>query len=289
MIYGYDTSRRTTTKVVRLFCEGAGGQVRRLEQLDMDIQNSNVDDYFTSFGILRGTAQVYRKASNYLHIDHAYFLAGHKHTDESWYRVSKNGINMKDITKHYPEDRFNTYFKHHVNIKPWSLNTKGHILVLPPTQPTAWYTGDEDWLVNTLEWLKSVTDRKVIVRYKPPVTHVDEYGFPVGSLKFEKEFRELEPLIRQTTFEEDLEDAYCVVAYNSGAVVKATLEGVPVFSTENSPATPVAFNWKDIENHEELKREPNRQQYFNALSYHQFTLGEMRNGEAWRLIKKWIL
>ncbi len=289
MIYGYDTSRRTTTKVVRLFCEGAGGQVRRLEQLDMDIQNSNVDDYFTSFGILRGTAQVYRKASNYLHIDHAYFLAGHKHTDESWYRVSKNGINMKDITKHYPEDRFNTYFKHHVNIKPWSLNTKGHILVLPPTQPTAWYTGDEDWLDNTLEWLKSVTDRKVIVRYKPPVTHVDEYGFPVGSLKFEKEFRELEPLIRQTTFEEDLEDAYCVVAYNSGAVVKATLEGVPVFSTENSPATPVAFNWKDIENHEELKREPNRQQYFNALSYHQFTLGEMRNGEAWRLIKKWIL
>jgi len=289
MIYGYDTSRRTTTKVVRLFCEGAGGQVRRLEQLDMDIQNSNVDDYFTSFGILRGTAQVYRKASNYLHIDHAYFLAGHKHTDESWYRVSKNGINMKDITKHYPEDRFNTYFKHHVNIKPWSLNTKGHILVLPPTQPTAWYTGDEDWLDNTLEWLKSVTDRKVIVRYKPPVTHVDEHGFPVDNLKFEKEFRELEPLIRQTTFEEDLEDAYCVVAYNSGAVVKATLEGVPVFSTENSPATPVAFNWKDIENHEELKQEPNRQQYLNALSYHQFTLGEMRNGEAWRLIRKWVL
>lgn len=289
MIYGYDTSRRTTTKVVRLFCEGAGGQVRRLEQLDMDIQNSNVDDYFTSFGILRGTAQVYRKASNYLHIDHAYFLAGHKHTDESWYRVSKNGINMKDITKHYPEDRFNTYFKHHVNIKPWSLNTKGHILVLPPTQPTAWYTGDEDWLDNTLEWLKSVTDRKVIVRYKPPVTYVDEYGFPVDNLKFEKEFRELEPLIRQTTFEEDLEDAYCVVAYNSGAVVKATLEGVPVFSTENSPATPVAFNWKDIENHEELKQEPNRQQYFNALSYHQFMLGEMKNGEAWRLIRKWVL
>lgn len=289
MIYGYDTSRKTTTKVVRLFCDGAKGQVRRLDQLDTDIQNSNVDDYFTSFGILRGTANVYRKAPNYLHIDHAYFLAGHKHTDDSWYRVSKNSINMKGVTKHFPQDRFNTYFKQHVNIKPWSLNTKGHILVLPPTQPTAWYTGDDDWLDSTLEWLKNVTDKKVIVRYKPPVAHVDENGFPVGSLQFEKEFRKIEPLIRQTTFEEDLENAYCVIAYNSGAVVKATLEGIPVFSTEYAPASMVSFNWRDIENHEELKQEPDRQQYFNALSYHQFKLSEMRNGEAWQLIRKWVL
>lgn len=289
MIYGYDTSRKTTGKVVRLFCEGSNGQVRRLDQLDSDIENSSSDDYFTSFGILRGTAQVYRKAPNYLHIDHAYFLAGHTHTDDTWYRVSKNGINMKEITKHYPEDRFNTYFKQHVNIKPWRLNTNGHILVLPPTQPTAWFTGDEDWLDNTVEWLKRNTNRQVIVRHKPPVVYVDKYGFPVGSLVVQEKIREMEPLIRKTTFEEDLDNAYCVVAYNSGAVVKATLEGIPVFSTEYAPSKPVAFDWKDIENDNELKQEPNRQQYFNALSYHQFTLGEMRNGEAWRLIREWVL
>ncbi|SVC04753.1 uncharacterized protein METZ01_LOCUS257607, partial [marine metagenome] len=87
MIYGYDTSRKTTGKVVRLFCKGANGQVRRLNQLDSDIANSSDGDYFTSFGILRGTAEVYRRATNYLHIDHAYFLAGHTHTDDTWYRV----------------------------------------------------------------------------------------------------------------------------------------------------------------------------------------------------------
>jgi hypothetical protein len=288
MIYGYDTSRKTTNKVVKLFCEGANGQTRRLDQLDLDIQNSNVDDYFTSFGILRGTAEVYRKAPNYIHIDHAYFLAGHKKTDDSWYRVTKNGINMKDITKHYPEDRFNTYFKQHVNIKPWSLNTKGHILVLPPTQPTAWYTGDEDWLDNTLKWLKDNTDRKVIVRHKPPVIHCDNQGFPIDHIKFQEKFNEMKHLVRPTTLDEDLDNAYCVVAYNSGAVVKATLEGVPVFSTEYASSKSVAFDWNDIENHNELKQEPNRQQYCNALSYHQYTLSEMKNGKAWQLIREWV-
>ena len=62
-----------------------------------------------------------------------------------------------------------------------------------------------------------------------------------------------------------------------------------MFSTEYAPASMVSFNWRDIENHGELKQEPDRQQYFNALSYHQFKLGEMRNGEAWRLIRKWVL
>ena len=88
---------------------------------------------------------------------------------------------------------------------------------------------------------------------------------------------------------EDLEDAYCVVAYNSGAVVNATLEGVPVISTEYAPSTAVSFNLNDIGDRDKLLIEPNRQQYFNALSYHQFTVGEMRNGTAWKLIKEWIL
>ena len=289
MIYGYNTGRGTTTKVVRLFCQGANGQVRRLDQLDLDIANSSDNDYFTSFGILRGTAQVYRKAPNYLHIDHAYFLAGHKHTDDSWYRVSKNGINMKELKDIYPQDRFDSYISQHVDIKPWRLNTSGHILVLPPTQPTAWYTGDENWLDETLTQIACLTDRKVVVRHKPPVLHVDDYGFPIAHIGFEQKYKEIEPLIRKTTMHEDLEDAYCVVAYNSGAVVNATLEGVPVISTEYAPSTAVSFNLNDIGDRDKLLIEPNRQQYFNALSYHQFTVGEMRNGTAWKLIKEWIL
>jgi hypothetical protein len=292
MLYGYSTRRKTTTKVVRVFTTGSGGEFKDISVLEQEGIPSNTT-YLTSFGILRGTAEVYKKAIanniNYLHIDHAYFLAGHHKHKDPWYRVSKNGINLKQLNKVFPQDRFDHYFKSSVNIKPWRVKSTGHILVLPPTQPTAWYLGADNWLNDTVNWLQTHTDRQVIVRYKPPVTFCDSFGFPLQHELIEQKKNEMKPLVRQTSFEEDIQDAYCVIAYNSGAVVKAISEGVPVFSTDQAPSWPISFDLSDINNTKRLSQEPDRQRWFNALAYHQFHLSEMENGTAWNLIQEWVL
>ena len=288
MLYGYSTRRKGTTKIVERFCRGSNAVFNPIEDFEQNGIMPNAT-YVTTFGFLRGTANLFetaiRNGVNYLHIDHAYFLAGHRGWD-SWYRVSKNDMNMNKITKRYPADRFMSKIYPNVTLKNWRTNPQGHILVLPPTQPTAWYTKNEDWLDKTLNWLKHNTTRPVVVRHKPPVTWCDNKGFPLPPTVVQDKINELRPLLRQTTLEQDLQDAYCVIAFNSGAVVKATLEGIPVFCTPYCAAQPIAFKFPDIESPRMLSIEPDRQGWFNALAYHQFSMEEMKNGTAWNLIRE---
>ena len=288
MLFGYSTRRKGTANIVMDFCKGSNAVYNPIEDFEHNGIHPNAK-YVTSFGFMRGTANLFEEASrqgkNYLHIDHAYFLAGHRGKD-SWYRIIRNGMNMNKVTKRFPADRFMKVFYPHVQIKHWRTNPQGHILVLPPTQPSAWYTKNETWLNDTVHWLKHNTTRPVVIRHKPPVTVVDNKGFPLSDDIKKQELDKLKPFIRSTTLEEDLQNAYCVVAFNSGAVVKATLEGVPVFCTNYCPAHPISFKFADINNTRMLSIEPDRQGWFNALAYHQFSRHEMRNGTAWNLIRE---
>lgn len=288
MLFGYSTRRKGTSNIVMDFCKGSNAVYNPIE----DFEHNGLPPtakYVVSFGFLRGTANLFQDAArhgkNYLHIDHAYFLAGHNGSD-SWYRVTRNGMNMNKVVKRFPADRFMKLFYPHVQIKPWRSNPQGHILVLPPTQPSAWYTQNEGWLDETVKWLKLNTTRPVVVRHKPPVTWCDNKGFPLPPTEIQEKLNQLRPLIRNTTLDEDLANAYCVVAFNSGAVVKATLEGIPVFCTPYCPAQPISFKFADIDNTRMLKIEPDRQGWFNALAYHQFSRQEFKNGTAWNLIRE---
>ena len=64
------------------------------------------------------------------------------------------------------------------------------------------------------------------------------------------------------------------------------IEGVPVFCTNYCPAHPISFKFADINNTRMLSIEPDRQGWFNALAYHQFSRHEMRNGTAWNIIRE---
>lgn len=282
MLYGYGTRRRSTERIVRAFVKGSKGTYKELS----DFHHEGVlpdTDYVTSFGFLRGTSRVFVKArqegKDYLHIDHAYFLGGHNTAPDPWYRISKNSMNMNTLTKKWPKDRFNFYFAQHTTIKPWNVDQHGYILVLPPTQPTAWYTESQNWLDKTVKQIRLHTDREIIVRHKPPVAFVDNNGYPIAH-------HNQDINVRTTSLEEDIESCYCVVAFNSGAVVDATAHGKPVFCTEHASSYPISFKLDNIENKVMLLKEPDRINWFSALAYNQFRLSEMRDGTAWNLMKE---
>lgn len=78
---------------------------------------------------------------------------------------------------------------------------------------------------------------------------------------------------------EKFKSAYMVVTYNSIAAVEAVLRGTPVMTTGQSAAQ--MFSSKDIESPMIAE---DREQWAWSLAYGQFTLDELRDGTAWRIL-----
>ena len=77
-----------------------------------------------------------------------------------------------------------------------------------------------------------------------------------------------------------LPDCRAVVAHSSVAAVEAAYAGVPVYGPRHSPAFHVG--------QEDLSGPPlypNRDNWLKTLSYSQFSLGEIRSGFAWAVLR----
>lgn len=82
---------------------------------------------------------------------------------------------------------------------------------------------------------------------------------------------------------EDLYDCWALVTHSSNAAVDAVIAGVPVFVDSGSAAAPVGnVDLMQIE----CPATPDRTRWLQSLSCQHFTLDEMRDGTAWRLLSK---
>ena len=171
-----------------------------------------------------------------------------------------------------PSDRYEKYFKQ--DLKPW--NTKGtKILVLPPTNAIANFFNAQDWLDKTINTLKQNTDRQIDVREKPynPTVAIDHVG---ATVKIDK------PTKNQGNI--NWEDYYAMVTYNSNTMVASLTNGVPVLcDADNSAAAPISeTDFTKIEN----PKYGDRVALFSSLAYNNWTLQEMRDGTAWRMLNE---
>ena len=80
--------------------------------------------------------------------------------------------------------------------------------------------------------------------------------------------------------QDDFSNAHCVVTYNSNTAVEALLEGIPVFAHDQGSMCWQVANKSLIS--VDVPNRPDRNSWLNDLAYAQWTLQEMRNGEAWR-------
>ena len=78
-------------------------------------------------------------------------------------------------------------------------------------------------------------------------------------------------------------DAWCVVTHVSAAALDALRLGIPVVTTGECAATPLATPIAEIDN----PRMPDgRESLFSTLAYGQFTQEEMRSGLAWNVVSE---
>ena len=207
-----------------------------------------------TYGVLRGTYEVIKKVKNFYYMDHGYF----NQSERAFTNNRTNIINLNGYFRvvqnnfihngkgNYPEDRFKK-----LNLKILDHNKNGTFIVLSePSDAMKKLYNVPKWLEDTKKQIKKYSDRKIIVHNK-----------------FSKK-----PL------NELLKDAWAFVSLQSTAGFKAMLNGVPAYFTDSS--------LRYISKIENIEKPIINYKIFNNLAYGQWTLKEIENGEAWRIISK---
>lgn len=124
---------------------------------------------------------------------------------------------------------------------------------------------------NVIQRISALTSMPVVYRPKPSWNS----AVPVTGSAFDPG---TQPLA------EALKGCHCIVTHGSGAAVQAVVAGVPVVTLGNGVCKSLSGSIEDI-------RDPfwpsdeRRQQFVNDISYCQFTMREIADGTAWKVLK----
>jgi len=287
MLYGFGT-RRILTPFMRPFVEKAGGKWHEYKDVGRydkthwygftmnDWLNEKQPGEPVVFGNLRGTADIIRAAEkyniNYYYFDHAYLFKSLSHErnkilKKRSYRITKNGEQLTKLID-WKTPELKKRIDEYEAIQPIEVDVNKYkgdkILILPPTQFICTYFNlgtEDDWIEQTVNKIKKYTDRKIVVRKKPKIGQVA----PI-------------PL------EQQIKESYCVITYQSTAIIDAVRYGVPVFCSEYSCALPIAkTDLSEIENPYYTTKDEIRNWICSLLTA-QFTENEIVNGKAKEII-----
>ena len=181
------------------------------------------------------------------------------------YAAGFNGLNGRADFRNQdsPEDRAR---KLGVELKPWR---KGEYIILCGQVPwDASVEGSDHlvWLQAAADRLRSYSERPI--KFRPHPKAVQAYKSIPGTE------------VSLVPLEEDLKNAHCVVTYNSNSAVEALIDGVPIFAHDMGSMCWQIANKSLIS--VDVPNRPDRTEWLNDLAYAQWTMQEMRRGEAWR-------
>jgi hypothetical protein len=269
-IAGIHTTKPRTQRYVDAFVSGTPGPYKIY---DFKTLKGLPEEDLIMYGILAGSGEVYKRCEaankDFYYMDHGYF--GNAHDAPHWLRITKNGHTQTTL-KNVPTDRYEKHFKR--ELKPWNKTGKD-ILFLPPTIATSNFFNATNWIADTLKTLSNTTDRYVDIREKPynPNISVDQYG---ATVKVDRPTEHKGPI--------DWSQYHAVITFNSNTMIEALHNGVPVFcGTQASAALPISeTDFTKIE----TPKYGDRMALFASLAYSNFTMAEMADGTAWKILNE---
>ena len=138
------------------------------------------------------------------------------------------------------------------------------------------------WLVQTITQIRRFSYLPIKVRFHPGDKKSKEHYQKMIKMRIPDVTYSREPNLLN-----EFRKAHAVVTYNSSPGVAAAIEGVPVIvlDPERSQAAPVAHHsLKDLSN----LREFDRSRWIEQIAQMHWTLEELRTGEAWSHMRKWV-
>jgi len=237
------------------FAQGCGGQVAALG--DPVLRDGAGFFYGWTDYTAPLIARCKAEGRTWFYCDNAYYLGRH-----TWFRVTKNAM-MHDGSGQHGLERLKPFG---VELKPWNLTGRNIVIT---SQSEVHYTARlgttrDAWTAAVIAELRCHTDRPIKVCHKPDAkSSGNAYAAP--------------------GFEAELADAWVVVAHCSSAMVKALIDGVPVFSLASSMATRMGRS--DLAQIEDPHYPNDRMQWLANLAANQWTRDEMRDGTCWRALQ----
>jgi hypothetical protein len=183
----------------------------------------------------------------------------------------KLGLNGTGLTASYGTNlQPNRALSLGLTAKPWKTTGNNIVIACQRTDSEQW-TGQPNisvWLHQTIDVIRQHSSRSIIVRPHP------RQGVPSVPALLQKPQR-VPYTYDSFDFEQSLEDAWCVVNWNSGPGSQAIMAGVPAFVGPTSLAAPVAnLDLTQIEN----PLRPDRDQWLNQLAHTEWTTQELATG-----------
>ena len=212
------------------------------------------DKTIATYGYRRGTGDIIKKVKNFFYIDHGYFRQSerkfiknkvHKINLDGYFRIAHNNF-WHNGMGNKPEDRLAK-----LNLKFKEIKKNGDYIILSEPVPEAVeYYNLFNWTEKTIKILRKYTDREIITHNRRSEIKLDDL----------------------------LKKAWAFVSDHSSAGLKAMIEGVPAYFTNQTLS-----NIGSISN---IEKHDINYSVFNNLAYEQWNLQEIHSGEAWEYLSK---
>jgi hypothetical protein len=233
--------------VIRAFSRGVGCRLAYAEDEPLILRDIPV-----VWGVLRQSDRILAQAKAqglyFFYIDHAYLGRGHGKN----YRITRNRYEAGAV-RDCPGDRLKEL---QVELQPWRKSGR-EIIVCPPTEYFMQVHDCADWLDTTLAQLERLTDRPVVVRQKP------------------------QPGEETMPLPQALQNAHALVTHSSNIAIEAACLGTPIFVAATSAAAPVGLTDLTLI---DSPIYPDRERWLAHLAYNQFSIEEIGDGRAWRVL-----
>ena len=187
--------------------------------------------------------------------------------DKTYFRIVKGGLHTLQ-GKSGSVDRLRVLENQGIDVqfKGWTTNTE-HILLCPSSPTVTFFINDmsqEEWEENVRSELRQHTDRPIKFRNKPRP----------GNQWW------------NTDIKEDLKGCHCLITNMSLAAVDAVINQVPVLTHRNNVAFKVSID--NIHNINKTPKHPREivEPWLNMLSHNQFTIPEIEEGLAYKILNE---
>lgn len=240
------------------FVHGTGGKLSSWSK------EENTDNALVIRGLGGGSRKAiqhcWKTNRTFYAIDTGYFGNG---KIKKIHRVTKNALQYLGPIYERDGDR-----ARHMGYRFKKFRPGTKILLVPPSNKVMEIFGQpspEVWVENVKRELAKYTDRPIEVRLKPTRT---------------------ERVNNQSMQSALQNDVHCIVTYNSIAAVEALMEGKPAIVLGQNAASVIAETKLENVNNPRIPNRDEMDAYMANLAYQQFTIQELRNGTAWRLLNE---
>lgn len=184
--------------------------------------------------------------------------------DKTYFRIVKGGLHVKK-GKSGSVDRLSKLEQQGIDVKFKGWSEGEHILLCPSSQTVTQYVNgisQDEWVEQVKSELRQHTDRPIKFRNKPRP----------GNEWWQKDIKD------------DLKNCHCLITNMSLASVDAILNQVPVLTHADNVAFDMSINNLPNIN---TPHKPGRKEvepWLNMLSQNQFTIPEIEDGTAYRIL-----